>query len=47
MLDDNPQPVVLVCLYLDVDYYYLSALERVTSSHLKILFLVAREFKIL
>ena len=42
-----PESVVLIRLYLDVDYYYLSLLERVPSPHEKILFLVAQEFSAL
>lgn len=42
-----PESVVLVRLYLDVDYHDVSWLVRVSSPHEKILFLVAREFKIL
>ena len=39
-----PESVVLVRVYLYVDYYYLSLLERVPSLHEKILFLIAPKF---
>lgn len=39
-----PESVVLIRLYLDVDYYYLSWFVRIYSPHVQILFLSAQEF---